>query len=145
MQSDTEELTAQAEIRRESQAVIDNNLEAFSVKEGKKESETEKKDKLHQAVRALVFKALKGFLTLTNEGKVEYSEKFINSIGFDEVKFKKFLDSMDKSKKFPYLKPEKDPREPRYKKSEEDPSFRVIDYCAENTIYIWNVNHAEFG
>jgi len=132
----------ETKMRLKSQAEINNHAKTLLTKEDKKESEISKKEKLRQAVRELVSKSLEGFLT--NQGKAGYYKEYNNSIGLSEDEFKSFLYQMAIPKKFPYIKPEKDPRESRYEGSKDGTISRVIDYCVDNTIYIWNIDHAEF-
>lgn len=100
-----------------------------------------KKEKLHQASRKIVAEALEKFLT--DGGEIFGFEDFHDrDIGITEEQTKKFLDFMERPRKHPYIDPKKDPREPAYVKNEK--GIFTIEYFVENTIYIWNVDHAEY-
>ncbi len=111
--------------------------------------ETEKQEKpLYDRAEKLFKEYLQDFLA---GGQIEGFDQFSEAVALNKedaknflnfIDAKKFLDFIEAKHIYPYLCREADPRESSFKEP-----FRnkfTIAYFAQNTIYIWNLDHCEY-
>jgi len=143
-----EKLTAQTEIRLESQAESNHYVEACLAKNVKKAPlpvEVKPQEYSLEYLYSLVYKQVDNFL-LSDKGKdFSYSHADDKKV-LEEQAFKAFLNYTLTTGEYIYISRLKDPRESCYNLNDKDDSkffnsagkslFIVVDYCVKHAVYV---------